>query len=115
MYLFLLHVVCIRRFFFHPIVGVEVPIVNALYLLVTNHGSAVWILRFTRVVRSQSTVEGLLQVEILKNTQYNVFDLKYWVGIPYMTVSRIVSGPMHETAVAAGKDLGRRSNREYFQ
>jgi hypothetical protein len=29
------------------------------------------------------------------------------MGIPYMTVSRIVSGPTHETALAAGKDLGR--------
>jgi hypothetical protein len=58
-------------FFFHPIVGVEVPIVNALYLLVTDHGSAVSILRFTRVVRSQSTVQGVLQGEIKKkNTQY---------------------------------------------
>jgi hypothetical protein len=67
------------------------------------------------MVRSQSTVQGLLQVEVKKNTQYNVFDKKYWVGIPYMTVSRIVSGPTHETALAAGKDLGRRPNREYFQ
>jgi hypothetical protein len=65
-------------------------------------------------VRSQSTVQGLLQVEILKikKKKNNVFDLKYWVGIPYMT---IVSGPTHETAVATGKDLGRRPNREYFQ
>jgi hypothetical protein len=38
---------------------------------------------------------------------------KYWLG--YMTVSRIVSGPTHETALAAGKDLGRRPKREYFQ
>jgi hypothetical protein len=55
-------------FFFHPIVGVEVLILSALYLLVTDHGSAVWILRFTRVVRSQSTVQGLLQGEIKKKT-----------------------------------------------
>jgi hypothetical protein len=33
-----------------------------------------------------------------------------------MTVSRIVSGPTHEKALAVGKDLGGRSrNREYFQ
>jgi hypothetical protein len=38
--LFQSHCICIRRFFFHPIVGVEVLIVSALYLLVTDHGSA---------------------------------------------------------------------------
>jgi uncharacterized membrane protein len=31
-----------------------------------------------------------------------------------MTVFRIVSGPTHETALAAGKDLGRRPKREYY-
>jgi hypothetical protein len=33
-----------------------------------DHGSAVYILRFTRVVRSQSTLQRLLRRQILKNT-----------------------------------------------
>jgi hypothetical protein len=41
-------------------VGVEESIVNALHRLRTNHGSAVSILRFTRMVRSQSTLQRLL-------------------------------------------------------
>jgi hypothetical protein len=54
-------------FTFHLIVGVEESILNALYRLrITDP------LRFTRVVRSQSTLQRLLRGEILKNTRYNL-------------------------------------------
>jgi hypothetical protein len=50
-------------FKFHLIVGVEESIVNALYRLrITDQ--LLKILRFTRVVRSQSTLQRLLRGEI---------------------------------------------------
>jgi hypothetical protein len=54
----------IKCFFkFHLIVGVEESIVNTLPIHVTDHGSAVLILRF---IRSQSTLQRLLRGEIKK-------------------------------------------------
>jgi hypothetical protein len=56
-------------FKFHLIVGVEESIMNALYRLrITDQLFKSY--AFTRVVRSQSTLQRLLRGETLKNTRY---------------------------------------------
>jgi hypothetical protein len=61
-------------------VGVEVSIVNALYRLrITDQLFQSY--AFTRVVRSQSTLQRLLRRQILKNTLYVEYLLQNYFNV----------------------------------